>query len=210
VRPAALIAGALACFALAVGLALLAADISGWRGSLPTGDVHYRTAPGRQDLWRPAIRVPLGLAREALGVEDDVAFRQALRAVRLGQLDEPTVSDPKIALLRNEAQARLEEVLAGGGEPVRRSRAANLLGVLNVTRLAVEAQDPAALLESAVASFEEAIALDPTNDEAKYNLELAFQRGRAMQLEEATSGRNPTPGGRGASGAGAGAPGSGY
>lgn len=209
-RRTALIAGALACFAFAAGLALLAADISGWRGALAAGDVGYRVAPERQDLWRPTERVPLDVARETLALEDDVVFRRALRAVRLGQLDEPTVSDPKIALLRNEAQARLEEVLAAGGDPGRRSRAANLLGVLNITRLSTEAQDPAALLASAVASFQEAIALDPANDEPKYNLELAYERGRGMQLEEAASGRNPTPGGRGASGAGAGEPGSGY
>ena len=54
------------------------------------------------------------------------------------------------------------------------------------------------------------IALDPENDEAKYNLELALQRARGIQLTEGAGGQNPTPGGSGSSGAGAGDPGSGY
>jgi hypothetical protein len=209
-RRAALIGAAVACVAAAAGLFLLTADVARWRDRVPADDVRYRTAPARDDLWRPQTLVPGGLGGDLLDVEDDVAFREAVRAVRISRLHDATVSDPQLALLRNDAQARLEAIVAAGGDPARRSRAANLLGVLNLARLAVETRDPAAVLQNAVASFEDAIALDPENDEAKYNLQLTFQRGRAMQLEEARGGRNPTPGGRGASGAGAGEPGSGY
>ena len=43
------------------------------------------------------------------------------------------------------------------------------------------------------ASF--ALALDPGNDEAKFNLELALQRARGIQLTEGAGGVDPSPGG---------------
>ena len=71
-------------------------------------------------------------------------------------------------------------------------------------------QDRSELLLAAVASFEQAIALDPENDDAKYNLQLMLQRGQGLLPTEAAAGRNPSAGGKGSRGAGAGAPGSGY
>jgi hypothetical protein len=198
------------CLALAVGLALLAADVVRWQDALRADDVRYRVAPETTDLWQPSQRVPADGARRLLGVGDDVAFRQAVRALRLGKLETATVSDPSLALRRNEAIARLEAVVASEHDPKRRSRAAGLLGALGLARLAYETQDRVALLQSTVASLQFALALDPSNDEAKYNLELAFQRGRGIQLSEGAGGTNPTPGGSGAKGAGAGDPGSGY
>ena len=59
----------------------------------------------------------------------------------------------------------------------------------------METQEREVLLSSTVASLRLAIALDPSNDEAKHNLELAFQRGRGYQLTEGSGGANPTPGG---------------
>ena len=135
-----------------------------------------------------------------------------MRSVRLARLDDPTVSvsDPEVALLRNDAQARLDAIVAGDADAATKSRAAGLLGVIGLSRLGSETQDRAALLSATVANLQLAIALDPSNDEAKYNLELALQRSRGVQLTEGAGGQNPTPGGSGSSGAGAGDPGSGY
>jgi hypothetical protein len=132
--------------------------------------------------------------------------------VRLARLDDPTasVSDPELALLRNDAQARLDALVAGGTDPKVRSRAAGLLGVLGLARLVSETQDRVALLSATVANLQLAVALDPDNDDAKYNLELALQRSRGVQLTEGAGGQNPSPGGSGSSGAGAGDPGTGY
>lgn len=206
----ALAAAALVCVALAAGLAVVAADVVRWREALPTGDVRYRVTPEEPDPWTPSTIAPVGLSRALLGVGDDVEFRRALRALRVARLEEATVSDPNIALVRNEAQARLEAIASGEGERSRRSRAAGLLGVLGLSRLASETQDPTALLESTVVSLKLAIALDPGNDEAKFNLELALQRARGVQISEAGGGADPSPGGTGSEGAGAGDKGSGY
>lgn len=205
-----LVTGSLVCLGLAAALFLLAADVSRWPGVVAAGDLRYRVAPEQADLWRPRELLPFGLARRLLGVEDDLAFREALRAVRLARLQEGFYSDPKLALLRGDAQRRLQAIVAGDADRGRRSRALGLLGVLSFASALTEGRDRATLLQEAVADFQAAIALDPDNDEAKANLELALQRGRGLQAAEGAGGPNPSPGGSGAEGAGAGTPGSGY
>ena len=204
--------GAVICLGLAVALGLLALDVTRSRDALASGDVAFRISPDKTGLWRASTIVPSGLAVSLLGTEDDVALRRAVRSMRLARLDDPTasVSDPQLALLRNDAQARLDAVVAEANDPRQRSRAAGLLGVLGLARLVTETQDRVALLSSTVANLQLAIAQDPSNDDAKYNLELALQRSRGIQLTEGSGGQNPSPGGSGSSGAGAGDPGTGY
>jgi hypothetical protein len=205
-------AGAVLCLALALGLGLLALDVVRSRDAVARGDVDYRVAPESAGLWRASQLVPLGLAGSLLGAKDDIALRRAVRSMRLSRLGDPTasVSDPQLALARNDAQARLDAIVADATDPHQRSRAAGLLGVLGLARLVSETQDRVALLSSTVANLQLAITLDPANDEAKYNLEQALQRARGIQLNEGAGGQNPSPGGSGSSGAGAGEPGSGY
>ena len=203
---------ALSCFALAIGIGLLALDVARSQDALRAGDVDYRIAPTRSGLWSPSALAPFVSAETILGIEDDVALRRAVRSMRNARLDDPraSVSDPRLALLRNDAQARLDAIITNASDPKQRSTAAGLLGVLGLARLVSETQDRAALLSATVANLQLAIALDPENDDAKYNLELALQRARGIQLTEGAGGENPTPGGSGSSGAGAGEPGSGY
>ena len=202
--------GALLCLILAVGLALLAADVARERDGLVAGDVRYRVAPGYPELWSAEMRMPFPAAADLLGIEDDLAFRRALRALAAARLDDPIVSDPALAISRNEAQARLEAVVTGDGDHVTRSRAAGLLGVLGLSRFESETEGRGPLLSSTIASLQLAIGIDPENGEAKYNLESALQRSRGLDLTEGQAGTDPAPGGTGAKGAGASEPGSGY
>jgi hypothetical protein len=204
--------GAVLCLLLAIGLGLLALDVANSRAALSHGDVEYRISPEKTGLWRARTVVPFGLAVSLLGAEDDIEVRRAVRSVRLARLDDPTVSvsDPRVALLRNDAQARLDAIVGSAKDAKQRSRAAELLGVVGLARLVSETQDRVALLGATVANLQLAIALDTSNDEAKYNLELALQRARGIELTEGAGGQNASPGGSGSSGAGAGDPGSGY
>lgn len=212
VRRSLLGAAALFCVALAVLLVFIAVDVARWNDAFRKDDVRYRTMPDDATLWSIDALAPFGLARRFASVGDDVEFRRAVRALRGAQLDDPTayISDPRVALRRNEAQARLEAVLATDDARSRRSRAAGLLGVLGLARFVTETENREALLSSTVLNFRRAIDLDPSNDEAKVNLELAYQRGRGVQINESASGENPSPGGSGSRGAGAGQAGSGY
>ena len=205
-------AAAVLCLLSAVGLALLGLDVARSSAAVREGDVAFRITPEKTGLWRAPTVVPYGLAVALLGTEDDVEVRRAIRSVRLARLDDPTVfvSDPEVALLRNDAQARLDALVASNADAKVRSRAAGLLGVLGLARLVSETQDRVALLSATVANLQLAVTLDPNNDDAKYNLELALQRSRGTQLTEGAGGQNPSPGGSGSSGAGAGDPGRGY
>jgi hypothetical protein len=202
--------GALASLALAATLVLLAIDVTRWSSALDSGDVRYRSDPADELLWHADEFVPFAIGRETLGVEDDLGLREALRALRDARLDDPVISDPELAIRRNEAQARLEAIVAADSDDARRSRAAGLLGVLGLARSVYETEEREALLSSTIANLRLAIELDPGNDEAKYNLELAHQRSRGLELTEAAAGQNPAPGGTGSKGAGAGEPGTGY
>lgn len=200
------------CLSLALALALLALDVSRSRDALASGDVQFRIAPETPGLWRASTFVPFDAAGSLLATADDLEVRRALRAVRLARLDDESVSvsDPQVALLRNDALARLDALVAGDGDGPEKSRAAGLLGVIGLARLVTETQDRVALLSATAVNLQLAVALDPSNDDAKYNLELLLQRARGIQLTEGAGGQNPSPGGTGSSGAGAGDPGSGY
>ncbi|MDQ3671789.1 MAG: hypothetical protein M3364_05020 [Actinomycetota bacterium] len=205
-----LAAGALVCVACAVLIGLLAIDVARWNDAFATGDVRYRAVSADERLWQLDELAPFDAGRRSLGVQDDIDFREAVRALREAELDDPVISDPEVAVRRNEAQARLEAIVARDTDDTRRSRAAGLLGVLGLARFVYETQDREALLSATIANLTRAIALDPENDEAKYNLELGYQRGRGLELTEASAGSNAAPGGQGSKGAGAGQPGSGY
>jgi hypothetical protein len=210
VRRLLLVGGAALCAVLAASLLLLAADVGRWQSVMAADDLTYRSSPGTSSLWHPREVVPFGLARRVLLVGDDVALRQAVRALRLGHLEVGATSDPAIALRRGEARARLQEIAGGSDDHVSRSRAFNLLGVYSFAAAITEARGQFSFIQDAVAAFQAAIELDPENNEAKANLELALQKGKTLEAAESGGGPNPSPGGSGAKGAGAGDAGSGY
>ena len=207
-RRLARILGALACFALAAVFVLVALDVARWDPALEAGDVRYRAAPQEPDLWRPGQIVPFGAARSLLGVDDDVDFREALRTLRLAGIAEAQSSDPRLALRRNEARTQIAAIAERDADSWRRSRAMTLLGVISFASALSDAQDQDALQRDALARFRGAIALEPDNDEAKANLEVALRRD--AEAGESGGGKDPTPGGQGARGAGAGEAGAGY
>jgi len=210
-RRAVFAVGAVVCLAVAAAFFALATDVGRWRNAFETDDVRYRTSPETEGLWHTGVTLPVDVARTLLGVRDDARFREALRAFRLSRLDLGATSDPGLALARSDARARLQEIAGGSGDRGLRSRAMGLLGVLSYASALSDSRDQAIHIQDAVVAYQAAIDLDPTNDEPKANLELALQRGRALQQpSESGGGANPSPGGAGAKGAGAGDPGSGY
>ena len=210
-----LLVGAAACLVLGILFALVAVDVARWRSTLPADDVRF-AAGAPNSGWSPGTVAPFGAGARVLGVQDDIAFRQMLRVLRQSKLLDLTVSDPALALARTELAERLESIVVDDPDPVLRSRASSLLGVTSIVAWnstppqGVQQLDRSELLLAAVASFEQAITIDPENDDAKYNLQLLLQRGQGLLPTEAAAGRNPSAGGKGSRGAGAGAPGSGY
>jgi hypothetical protein len=199
----------LACLVVGTALLLLALDVSRLESAFADDDVRYRAAP-EETLWEPTEIVPVGIARGLLAVDDDVRFRRALRGVRLSHPETPGFSDPAYVVHRNDATAWLIDVVQRDDDDSRRSAAANLLGILSFADAIADYENRGRLLEGAAGRFRQAIAFDPRNEDAKFNLELTLSRSQGLELTESGGGTAPSPGGKGARGAGAGDPGSGY
>lgn len=206
-RRAGLLAATLVCLALAATLVVLAADVWRWGDAIAADDVRYRGAPDASDLWEPGALVPLAAARESLALDDDLAFRRAVRAMRLGKLEDTRSFDTQVLIQRAEAQTQLEAIAASETDPKRRARAMTLAGVILLATPVSTADEQRAALKTAIRHLRTAIALDPENEDAKYNLELLLRRTQAVG---ARPGRSSGTGRRGGRGAGAAAPGRGF
>jgi hypothetical protein len=179
----------------AVLLLLLATDVRGWSARFAADDLRYRANPVPADLWKPAQVAPFGLARDALGIGDDIEYRRALRSFRLGRPLESNLYKVKISTLRAEAQVQMAAVADHGRDLPRRSQAANLLGVLGFAMAARDLDLRDTFLRDAIGSFRQAIALDPTNDDALFNLEFALQEQNVQQEQQQRGSSDSNSGG---------------
>jgi hypothetical protein len=196
--------------ALAAGviLLLLAVDVGRWNTALARGDVRFKFAPTRIDLWQPDETLPFHPARRLLDVDDDLAYRDALRRFYLARPHANKWSQTNIDALRSQATVWLAEYIREGKDPRRRSQAANLLGVMGLGLAATD--DPGQRLRFllfASRSFRGALTMDQTNEDAKFNLELTL---RLLRQSPTNTGGGAARGpGRGG-GAALSKPGSGY
>ena len=199
------VALAVACLALAVGLALLAADARSWSASLSAGDAAYDVAP-LDARWQASTRLPAFLSRDLLGLQDDLAARHALQLYRANVSVRPRLDNAaQVAADRAAAETRLVEV-ARGADKVRDSQAETLLAVLAFGDFARGGQTNQA--EQAVSALDQAVKLDPGNVSAKYDLELLL---RVLAVGGVSAGSQAGTGfGPGRHGAAGGVPGHGY
>ena len=180
-------------------LVLLAIDLGSWHAAMVRGDVRFAADPGGRYPWAARTVLPFGAGERVLGVHDDVAYRQGVRLFRIGR---PRVAQPRDAAVRARslAQTVLTHASRGDADLPRRSAEANLLGSLFLAGNA-GTTDPAArgdFLVAANAEYAAAVALDPENDDAKYNLELTLVRRRAQLFTDRGAGTTPGALGRGA------------
>jgi hypothetical protein len=168
---------ALLCAVVAAALALLAADVASWRSSVARDDLRFRALPTHKGLWRPDTTLPGDPASKLLGTSSTMAWRHSLQAfwyARIGSNPEVRMDAPT---LRATAQDSLLAQLASAPSQQQRSTAANLLGVLVVTTPAPgNDQDVITqILKRAANYFQQSIELDPSNLDAKQNLELVLR-----------------------------------
>ena len=148
------------------------------------------------------------VAETLLGTSDDVALRRSIRRFVVAERTPYGFDNgANQARVRALAQSALADV-AARTDGAYASQADDLLGVLawGGTRAPTGAVSPA---DRAVAAFTDASRLDPANEDATFNLEVAL---RALQSTGVRHGPSPSSGPRGTghSGAGAGLPGQGY
>jgi len=180
----------------------IAHDARSWRDALENGDAAFARAPAgarwTADTWLPGD--PVG---RAVGASRDVELRRAVQlyvaAIRTRRGFDAGETRSRA---RSAAQSALAAV-AAGASPRAASQASDLLGVLQASGPRETAD------ELAAASFRTAVRADPTNLDAKHNLELALRRLRATQVRHGP-GTGSGARGTGRRGAGSGTPGRGY
>jgi hypothetical protein len=203
-RRTVILASALAVVGLL--LAVAAHDVHAWRGAVEAGDVRLRRAPASA-RWQAQSWLPRDPVRAGLDLDDDLLLRRGTRAFRIAYVTGRGFDNGVTRTTRRSVAEVMLADVAAHGSARDASRAGNLLGVLVVTGGRVIGGVTAD--DRARAAFESAIRRDPSNVEAKYNLELLLRRTRATSTREG-AGNGSGPLGRGRRGAGSGTPGRGY
>ena len=205
-------------------LAVTAFQAVRWGDQISRDDELFRATPLRADLWRVSAEPPGDPSRWLLGLNDDIAVRHALRLFwqaeprlytlprtatrpRRPPFNRPFVIPAPLSTVA-EAQGALMK-LSDNADPRIRSIAFNLVGVLQLsTGTSNDPATRAAALRIGIGAFQNAVLLDRTNTEAKYNLELALRTNR--DFLEQLPGKGPSGTEAEGTGRGAGMIGSGY
>jgi hypothetical protein len=169
--------GALVLVCVGVVLILLALDARNWHTTVTRDDLRFRALPAHRSLWTPQTALPGDPVGSLLDANRAIEFRHALQLFWFSRAGVNPESQVDLPTLRAQAQARLGVVAATAPLRQERSDAANLLGVLVVTTPIVGSDQNAVtqMLRTAIGDFQNAIALDPTNTDAKQNLELVLR-----------------------------------
>jgi hypothetical protein len=176
-----------------VFLLVLALDVYRWQEQTVADDASFRAFPLTQDVWRHSTVLPSELVRSTIGATEDLNYREAVRAFFLARPREPGLFPlPELDTSRGEAQIVLTDRFRREKDPLRRAHIGTLLGAL---ALAVsprqDVEQRVTTLEAAIAYLQEAVRLDPANEDAKFNLESALRRLRSEPptFETARGGR---------------------
>jgi hypothetical protein len=193
---------------LAAVLVVLALDVLRWERSLEAQDVRFAALPAQSTFSRPGSRLPGNLAEWLLDGGDDLLFRATLQQFARVRPRLAGAYAEQRQLLRTEAQLQLSSLSLTDADRARRSRAANMSGVLALdpNEAPSDPAELANLIAGAVAAFRNAVEIDPSNADAKHNLELALRIPGFANLP----GSDPSGSRDGGDRAGAGSPGGGY
>ena len=168
---------ALLAAGITVVLVLLALDANAWKSTVSRDDLRFRALPTHSHLWKPNTTLPGDPASLLIGTGSTLQYRHALQYFWFSHVGNNPEVRQDAPTLRADAQDRLQALMKTGANFQQRSAAANLLGVLVVTTPSI-ANDPSAITQTLTRSaeyFQEAIAIDPGNNDAKENLELVLR-----------------------------------
>ena len=172
-----LLCAAAVCAVGAVLVALLARDVGRWPAAIREGDLAVAaSAHSRHARWSVDEALPFTPARRLLGVGDDVVFRQAAVLFRRAYpSDAAFAASADGAMLRIRAETALARAIRTDATGPRASAASNMLGILALIDAATS-RTGTVPVDRSVLAFQEAIRLDPSNEQAKQNLELLFRQ----------------------------------
>jgi hypothetical protein len=162
---------------IAVVLALLAVDARSWQTTVARDDIRFRALPAHANLWRPPTVLPGDPASFILGTKNALEYRHALQYFWFTRAGNNPSAEENAPALRAAAQERMQNLISSSPTAKQRSDAANLLGVLVVTA-PIPGGDRGAVaqvLNRAAQYFQLAISINPSNFDAKQNLELVLR-----------------------------------
>lgn len=190
----------------AIVLAVVALDVVRSSEELAVDDGRFQATPLRQaGLWEVGL-LPRDGSERVLGLDDDLSYRELAGLylkVEPGRVDYQGF--PELESLRARAQFELSRMSRAETDPVRQSRLLTLYGVMTLDDRPLDKLERETMIRRAISAFRNAIDLDPTNVEAKTNLEAALATFPPIGLagESPTGGANQGPvSGQGSTGTG--------
>lgn len=168
---------AVLCVPVATAIALAAVDVLRVSSAVSDDDVRFQARPTLPDgLWAGPGILPADLAAKAVGIEDDLRYRRAAWLyARANPSNTSVFQTPAQEALRASLEPRLIDASRAETDPRQRSRLLNLLGVVAMSRYAIDPGNRSNTVRRAIDSFTSAIRADPTNADAKFNLELVLR-----------------------------------
>ena len=161
------------CLAAAAVAALLATDVRAWQSAVRADDARAVAHPAGASADAADELLPFHAARSLLGLQDDLELRRALVLFRAGYTGIPSRDQSTAGEARAEAEAALERAVRDSGDGPRASAAANLLGVLELVDASAGIRNESSV-GRAIVELQNAVRLDPGDDDAKANLEMAM------------------------------------
>jgi hypothetical protein len=159
---------------LATVLTLFAFDVRAWQGAFTQSDLHFRAQRSHVGLWRSPAALPADPARSVLGIDDALSYRRALQLFWFSTVGASTGGQADLAATRIAGETQLQRLMTSAATSEERSNAANLLGVMTVTAPENSATQQKEIA-TAVHYFAQAVIDDPSNYDAKLNLELLLR-----------------------------------
>jgi hypothetical protein len=190
---------AVAAAVVGVAVALVGVAVLGVGRDVAAQDdaLRYAAAPADPSPHARPFGVQVGEA--LLGVEEDRLLRDAAELAKSAGV--PGEAEAIVVTRRAEAEALLTRVLRDSGDPIVRSRASNLLGVLLFEDAKAARGNARRFLEQSLGGFQDAVTLDPTFSVAKANLEVLARLPAGAQLGAVgTQGEDASSSGGGESG----------
>jgi hypothetical protein len=157
----------------ALASAFVAREASQVGSEIRRSDAAFRAEPAREGLWEVKTDAP-GLEK-TLGTNDDIAFRKASRLYELLRRRGRDPYDFSARAFRADAQLALARAEAAGMTTTTRSKAANLEAIMILEEALGDPLNGPQLLERSLNSFRKALRIDPSNEEAMFNLELVLR-----------------------------------
>lgn len=176
----------------AVVLVALAADVLRWHRQLDDGDTAYQSRQAA--TWTPDTLLPKGVSSALLGVDDDVEFRRVVDQFWRSKPRGPIRQFDDVTR-RSAAERNLARAFDRDTHRERRSVLATLRAALLLEEARNSPTQRQVFVRRAIDQLKHAATLNPANESAIYDLELALKLLRASGSGVTGSGdtRSPLP-----------------